>query len=80
MEFGHYKNFLGIEVAYTPDLYLLTQIQVVNGVFPPVGHTDDKTVQTPLKLNVKLTPTDGKPLPDPTRYKKIVGSLVYLTT
>ncbi|KAK1679751.1 hypothetical protein QYE76_040599 [Lolium multiflorum] len=28
---------------------------------------DERTVDTPMELNVKLRPTDGDPLPDPTR-------------
>ncbi|GKU85914.1 hypothetical protein SLEP1_g514 [Rubroshorea leprosula] len=39
-----------------------------------------ETTFTPLKPNVRLTSIDGYPLTDLTRYRQLVGSLIYLTT
>lgn len=44
-----------------------------------VGLNDDKHVDTPLQVNVKYSKTNKKPLNDPTMYRGVVGSLVYLT-
>lgn len=38
-----------------------------------------KVFDTPLELNTKLNKTDGLPLPDPSLYCCLVGSLIYLT-
>ena len=37
-----------------------------------------KTTNIPLELHLKLLLTDGTPLADPTRYRHLVGKLVYL--
>ena len=44
-----------------------------------IGLTDSKTVDTSVKLNAHLTPSGGKPLSNPSLYRRLVGSLVYLT-
>ncbi|XP_075666246.1 26S proteasome regulatory subunit 4 homolog B-like [Castanea sativa] len=43
------------------------------------GLTNSKTVDTPVELNEHLTPSGGKPLSNPSLYRRWVGSLVYLT-
>ena len=43
------------------------------------GSTDNKTVSTPLEYNAKLTPLDGEPISNATRYHRLIGSLIYLT-
>ena len=40
---------------------------------------DAKTFDTPLKLNVKIIKDDGCPLEDPTLFRCLVRSLLYLT-
>ena len=37
------------------------------------------TVDTPVELNAHLTPSGGKPFSNPSLYRQLVGSLVYLT-
>ena len=41
--------------------------------------TDSKIVDTSVELNAHLTPTRGKPLYNPSLYRRLVGSLVKLT-
>ena len=41
--------------------------------------TDLRTAATPIELHHRLSTTDGELLPYPTRYRKIVDALVYLT-
>ncbi|XP_057950998.1 uncharacterized mitochondrial protein AtMg00810-like [Malania oleifera] len=42
------------------------------------GLTDSKTVDTSIELNAHLTPLGGKLLSNPSLYRHLVGSLVYL--
>ena len=43
------------------------------------GITDNKIVSTHLEYNAKLTPLDSEPISDATRYRQLVGGLIYLT-
>ena len=59
------------------DFILLKPSMLLN--YCRAGLTDSKTVDTPVELNAHLTPTRGKPLSNPSLYRCLVDSLVYLT-
>ncbi|WVZ82658.1 hypothetical protein U9M48_029900 [Paspalum notatum var. saurae] len=77
-DLGPLRYFLGIEVSSAPEGFYLSQEKYIQGLLDRASLTDHKTEETPMELNLRLSATDGEPLDDPTRYRHIVGSLVYL--
>jgi hypothetical protein len=56
----------------------LSQEKYIQDLLDRASLTDHRTAETSMELNVHLMTTDGESLEDPTRYRYIVGSLVYL--
>jgi hypothetical protein len=76
-DLGPLRYFLRIEIS-TSEGFFLSQKKYIQDLVDRASHTDYRTVESLMELNVHLTPTDGEPLEDPTRYCHIVRSLVYL--
>ncbi|KAH7517540.1 hypothetical protein FEM48_Zijuj09G0075800 [Ziziphus jujuba var. spinosa] len=76
---GPLSYFLRLEVSSRSDGYYLSQAKYDFDLLSRSGLIDSNTAFTPLDTNVKLTPFDGTPILDPTLYRQLVGSLVYLT-
>ena len=77
-DLGHLSYFLGLEITHSTDGLYITQAKYASKLLSRAGLTDSKTVDTPVELNAHLTPTGGKPLSNPSFYRRLVGSLVYL--
>lgn len=77
-DLGKLSYFLGLEITSNSEGYYLSQAKYASDLLTRAGLTDSKTCTTPLELNSKLTPMDGTPLDDPTLFRQLVGSLVFL--
>ncbi|WVZ56049.1 hypothetical protein U9M48_006635 [Paspalum notatum var. saurae] len=77
-DLGSLRYFLGIEISSIPEGFYLSQKKYIQSLLDRASITDHKTEVTPMELNLHLSATDGDLLDDPTRYRHIVGSLVYL--
>ena len=83
-DLGYLSYFLGLEITHSTDGLYITQAKYAFKLLSRAGLTDSKTIDTPIEFNAHLTPSrerggGGKPLSDPSLYRHLVGSLVYLT-
>lgn len=60
-------------------MVLLSQRKYISELLARAALTDERTAPTPMELHSKLSPTDGEPLSNPTRYRQLVGALIYQT-
>jgi hypothetical protein len=77
-DLGPLRYFLEIEISSTSEGFFLSQEKYIHDLLDQTSLTDHRTAETLMELNVHLTSIDGEPLEDPTHYRHIVGSLVYL--
>ena len=78
-DLGELRYFLGIEIIHTEEGIWLSQRQYALDMLSKYGMADCKPISLPLDQNLKLQADEGQVLEDVTMYRKIVGSLIYLT-
>ena len=77
---GMMKYFLGIEVIQSEDGIFICQSRYANDVLKIFRMLNCKPAVTPIATGTKLSKEDDGSKVDPTMYKRLVGSLMYLTT
>ena len=78
-DLGHLSYFLGLEITHFTDGLYITQAKYASELLSRVGLTNSKTADTLVEFNAHLTLSGEKPLFNPSLYRRLVGSLVYLT-
>ena len=78
-DLGPLNYFLGLEVHRSKKGLFLHQHKYATDLVDLADLGNSSPVDTPLEVNAKLHQQDGDLLPDPTFYRRLVGSLVYLT-
>ncbi len=78
-DLGEWRYFLGIEVIKSSKGIWLLQRQYALNKLAEYGMTGCKAISIPLEQNVKLNANEGDLVEDTTMYRRIVGSLIYMT-
>eukprot|EP00253_Pinus_taeda_P015002 PITA_15002 len=79
-DMGLLRYFLGIEVEQSGNGNFISQAKYVNEVLERFNMQESKAAITPTVMRLKLCKEDSSKDFDPSLYKSIVGSLMYLTT
>jgi hypothetical protein len=77
-DLGLMLYFLGLEVWQRSDEIFLSQGKYIVEILQRFGMMDYKSMATPMMINMKLLSDSSSDLMDPTMYKRLIGSLMYL--
>eukprot|EP00253_Pinus_taeda_P009855 PITA_09855 len=79
-DLGYVHYNLGIEVTQHPKSIFLSQKKYIGDLLNRFGMKECNPLSTPMEQNLKLTSIEGKEFEDATKYRQLIGSLIYLIT
>ncbi|PKU66131.1 Retrovirus-related Pol polyprotein from transposon TNT 1-94 [Dendrobium catenatum] len=78
-QLGHISLFLGIQVTQSSTGYFLSQEHYATKLLNDAGFKDCKPAPTPITPKSNLQPALNPPYSDPSLYRRLAGSLQYLS-
>lgn len=78
-DLGALKFFLGLGIARNSSGICLHQRKYTLEIITETGLVNAKVSKLPISQNHHLSSDDGTLLPNPNRYRRLVGRLIYLT-
>ncbi|XP_043717478.1 uncharacterized mitochondrial protein AtMg00810-like [Telopea speciosissima] len=76
---GELSYFLGLQVSQRQKGIFISQMKYTKEMLKKFQMEDNKPVGTPMVVGCKLSTDDESPSVDQTRYRSMIGSLLYLT-
>lgn len=76
---GELNFFLGFQIKQLEDGIFFNQSKYIKEMLKKFGLEDSKPMKTPMSTEVKLTKDDEGESVDNTKYRGMIGSLLYLT-
>ncbi|GJR93978.1 retrovirus-related pol polyprotein from transposon TNT 1-94 [Tanacetum coccineum] len=77
---GELNLFLGLQIKQMEDGIFFNQSKYIKEMLKKFGLEDSKPMKTPMSSDTKLTKNEECESVDSTKYRAMIGSLLYLTT
>ena len=77
-DMGHLHYYLGVEVTQNPKYIFISQRKYIGELLNIFSMINCNLLSTPMEQNLNLKSIKGNAFENSTKYRQLVGSLIYL--